>query len=144
MQNVSWHHPTEISRDIPKKMLSRWRHMLLQNLSIPFSINGTFTGVTVSQDTMVSNTPSYHHRCWPLNLCWQQFGWSFSSLAIYLKRGHVRPHHTSPLSISPPQMISIFFFVPFFPSHLFPLPQTFLNCVAGIKFRLSVYLQKNI
>ena len=41
--------------------------MLLQNLYVPFSINGAFTDVQVTHDAMGTNTPPYHHRCWLLN-----------------------------------------------------------------------------
>ncbi|MEQ2245552.1 hypothetical protein ILYODFUR_029097 [Ilyodon furcidens] len=50
-----------------KKTLLRWQQMLLQNLDVPFSINGAFTAVPLTHDAMGTNTPPYHHRCWLLN-----------------------------------------------------------------------------
>ena len=50
-----------------EKTLSGWQHMLLQNLCGPFSINGTFTDVTVVREAMGTNTPRHHHKCWVLN-----------------------------------------------------------------------------
>ncbi|MEQ2173318.1 hypothetical protein GOODEAATRI_030946 [Goodea atripinnis] len=43
-----------------------WQHMLLQNLYLPFSINGAFTDVQVTH-AMGTNTPLYHHICCLLN-----------------------------------------------------------------------------
>ncbi|MEQ2252587.1 hypothetical protein ILYODFUR_023248 [Ilyodon furcidens] len=52
-------------------VLRKWagtslKKMLLQNLDVPFSINGAFTEVPVTHDAVVTNTPPYHHRCWLL------------------------------------------------------------------------------
>ena len=49
-----------------KKTLLGWQHVLLQNLYVPFSINGAFTDVQVPHATG-TNTAPYHHRCWLLN-----------------------------------------------------------------------------
>ena len=48
-------------------MLSGWQHILLQNLYVLFSINGTFRNVSVS-NAKGTNTPPYHHRCWLFKL----------------------------------------------------------------------------
>ena len=40
--------------------------MLLQNLDVPFSIDGAVTDMYVAH-AMGTNTPPYHHRSWLLN-----------------------------------------------------------------------------
>ena len=98
-----------------KKTLLGWQHVLLQNLYVPFSINGAFTDVQVPHATG-TNTAPYHHRCWLLN---------FASITVRmvlflfgpedttstfsknnLKCRLVRPQNTFPLGISPSQMSS--------------------------------------
>ena len=104
VQNVAWHCLAEISRDIPEK--DRWQHMLLQNLCVPFSINGAFTDMQVTH-AMGTNTPPYHHKCRLLNFAlitiWMvllPFGPEDTTSMIsknYLKCGLIRPQHTFPL-----------------------------------------------
>ncbi len=98
-----------------KKTLSGWKHMLLQNLYVPLSVNGAFTDVQVTH-AMGTYTPSQHHRCWLLNFAlitiWMVFflfGLEDSTANISkndVKCGLVRPQHTFPLQVSPSKMNS--------------------------------------
>ncbi|MEQ2192848.1 hypothetical protein XENOCAPTIV_018377 [Xenoophorus captivus] len=67
VQNVAWHCLAEISRASLKKSLLGQQQMLLQNLDVPFSINGAFTDVPVTHDALGTNTPPYYQSCWLLN-----------------------------------------------------------------------------
>lgn len=82
-----------------------WWNMYLQNLDVPFSINGAFSDV---QDihAMCTNTPIFYHRCWL---------WKFVLLTIWIvlflfkHKGydvHVQVQSDFTLCISPSQASS--------------------------------------
>ncbi|MEQ2277661.1 hypothetical protein XENORESO_005978 [Xenotaenia resolanae] len=68
MQNVAWHRFAEISRYISEKVIARVAAYVAAKpeCTVPFSITGAFTDVQVTH-AMGTNTPPYHHRCWPSN-----------------------------------------------------------------------------
>ena len=81
----------------------RNKHLLLQNLYVPFSINGAFTDVQVTHYAMGTKTPPYHHRCWLWNCPFFLFGPEDTTFMIYknnLKCELVRLQNTFPLCIN--------------------------------------------
>jgi len=53
-------------RPFLKKTLSGWEHMLLFNLTKPFSIDGAFPDVQAAS-SIGTNAPQYHQTCRLLN-----------------------------------------------------------------------------
>uniref|UniRef100_A0AAR2KV92 Uncharacterized protein n=1 Tax=Pygocentrus nattereri TaxID=42514 RepID=A0AAR2KV92_PYGNA len=114
-ENVARHRLAEISRMSLKKTLLGWQQVLLQNLYVPFSINGAFTDVQVTP-AMGTNPPPHHQRYWLLNFALKTiptvlflFGPEDTTSMISrnsVKCGRVRPQDTFPLCVSPSQMSS--------------------------------------
>lgn len=53
-----------LAESSPKKTLISWQRMLLQNLFVPFGINGAFTKMQVAHDALNTKIPPYHHGGW--------------------------------------------------------------------------------
>uniref|UniRef100_A0A3B4CD99 Shugoshin C-terminal domain-containing protein n=1 Tax=Pygocentrus nattereri TaxID=42514 RepID=A0A3B4CD99_PYGNA len=110
---IQRHKNKQMVRTSLKKTLLGWQHMLLQNLYVPFNINGAFRDVQVTH-AMGTNTPPHHQRCWLLNFALITirtvlflFGPEDTTSMISknnLKCGLIRPQDTFPLCVSPSQM----------------------------------------
>lgn len=61
MQNVAWHCPPGISREVPDKDIVWMAAYVAPKLVCTIGVNGTVTGVQVTH-AMGTSTPPYHHR----------------------------------------------------------------------------------